>query len=103
VTYRKTPTASPNIERRPAVLVLLDNRAASVRFRDGTTYAMPAAPFVELGMRPGQQFMLVLSYAGKRLSGARIEPFAAASTIERKVMPKIQVRDVNGRLSTRQS
>jgi len=47
--------------------------------------------------------MLVLSYAGKRLSGARIEPFAAASTIERKVMPKIQVRDVNGRLSTRQS
>ena len=77
-------------------------RDAAVRFRDGTTYSLPAAPFIEQDIQPGQQFMLVLQYAGKRLLNARIEPFAAAASIERKTAPKIQVRSINGRLTTRQ-
>jgi len=103
VTYTPRRDAAPNTERRPAILVLLDNKAAAVRFRDGTTYSLPATPFIEQKIEVGQQFMLVLQYAGKRLLNARIEPFAAAVSIERKATPKIQVRNVNGRLTTRQS
>jgi len=105
VTYtpRRDPVPSPNIERRPAILVLRNGRDAAVRFRDGTTYSLPAAPFIEQGIQPGQSFMLVLQYAGKKLLNARVEPFAPASNIERKATPKVQVRSVNGRLTTRQT
>lgn len=46
--------------------------------------------------------MLVRQYAGKRLLNVHIEPIAPASSIERKALPKIQIRSVNGRLTTRQ-
>jgi hypothetical protein len=46
--------------------------------------------------------MLVRQYAGKRLLNVHIEPFAPAPSIERKALPKIQIRSVNGRLTTRQ-
>ena len=47
--------------------------------------------------------MLVRQYAGKRLLNVHVEPVAPASIIERKEMPKIQIRSPNGKLTTRQS
>lgn len=102
MSYTPRREAAPNTERRPAILLAKDGRGVTVRFRDGATYSLPAALFAEHDIQPGQQFMLVRQYAGKRLLSVRVEPIAPAPSIERKVMPKIQIRSVNGRLTTRQ-
>jgi hypothetical protein len=101
-TPRREAAPNQNIERRPALLLTRDSRSASVRFRDGSTYSLPAALFAKHDVKPGEQFMLVRQYAGKRLLNVHIEPIAPASSIERKALPKIQIRSVNGRLTTRQ-
>ena len=105
MTYTPRREAAPNqnIDRRPAVLLTKDSRSATVRFRDGTTYALPLALFAKHDIQPGQPFMLIRQYAGKRLLSVRIEPIAPASSIERKATPKIQIRSINGRLTTRKS
>lgn len=100
MSYTPRATPSQNIERRPAVLLAKDNRSATVRFRDGSIYSLPAALFGN-DIEPGGQFMLIRQYAGKRLLNVHIEPLAAAVSIERKEMPKVQIRNINGRLTTR--
>jgi hypothetical protein len=103
VSYTPRREAASNIERRPAILLAKDGRGVTVRFRDGTTYSLPLALFAKHDIQPGQQFMLVRQYAGKRLLNVHVEPVAPASIIERKGMPKIQIRSPNGKLTTRQS
>jgi hypothetical protein len=104
VTYRKiAPPASPNVERRPGIVLTKNGRGVVVRFRDGTTYSMPAEPFEKQGVEVGHNFVLVLSYAGRTLQGVRIEPTIAREAAAARAVPKIQVRDLRGRLTTRKA
>jgi hypothetical protein len=104
VTYRKiVAQPSPNVERRPGLVLAKNGRGVSVRFRDGTTYSMPLAPFEAQGIETGQNFVLVLTYAGRTLQGVRVEPTIARPAAEHRTTPKIQVRDLRGRLTTRKA
>lgn len=102
-TPRREAAPSTNTERRPAVLLALDSRSATARFRDGSTYSLPAQLFAKHEVQPGEPFTLIRQYAGKRLLNVRVEPVAPAANIKRKVMPKVQVRSINGRLTTRKT
>lgn len=104
MTYRKVaPPASPNVERRPGVVLTKNGRGVVVRFRDGTTYSLPSEPFEAQGVEVGHNFMLVLTYAGRTLQGVRVEPTIARTAVVRATTPKIQVRDLRGRLTTRKA
>ncbi len=103
MTYRKLPPPSPNVERRPGFVLAKNGRGVSVRFRDGTTYSMPAEPFESQGVGPGQNFVLVLTYAGRTLQGVRVEPTVPRPATIRATTPKIQVRDTHGKLTTRKT
>jgi hypothetical protein len=104
VTYRKLPSPSPNVERRLGIVLTKNGRGVSVRFRDGATYSMPLAPFASQGVEVGQSFVLVLTYAGRNLQDVRVElPTVARPAAEHRMTPKIQVRDLRGRLTTRKA
>jgi hypothetical protein len=93
--------AAPNIERRPGILLMYRGAKALVRFHDGGTYAIPAAPLKKIGIAPKQRFrMLVIRDRGKVLD-VRVEPLPEARPSRpEQSMPKVQMR--NGRkLTTR--
>lgn len=102
-TPRREAAPNQNIDRRPAVLLTKDSRSATALFRDGKTYTLPLALFAKHDVQLRQQFMLIRQYAGKRLLSVRIEPIAPATTAREKELPKIQIRSINGRLTTRKT
>lgn len=96
--YRQT---KDQVERKPGRLLSLKGAKAIVRFHDGMTYGLPAAPFRRLGIAQEGHFTLVIRRAGKTIVEIRVEPLARARPSRpRQATPKVYLR--NGRrLATR--
>lgn len=77
------------------MVVRYQGQRAHVRFHDGMTYGMPAAPLVQIGILEGGTFVLVTSWIGKIPIGSRVElPNDARPAADRRSgTPKIVVRD----------
>jgi hypothetical protein len=87
--------AQQRVERRPAVVVKYQAQRAHIRFHDGMTYAMPAAPLLQIGIPEGGSFVIVTTWSGKVPVDSRVEPHAEArpAAERRSGTPKIVVRD----------
>lgn len=89
----KAAAARENVERIPAWLLAYRGDRALVRFHDGTSYSIPAAPLKKIGVQSEQRFMLVVTRVNGSVKEYRVEPMAlprpprAASA-----MPKVVVR-----------
>jgi hypothetical protein len=66
------------VERKPGVLIMFRGNNAVVRFHNGTTYTLPAAPLRQIGIAEGDHFMLVVVRKGKRVVEVRAEPITKA-------------------------
>lgn len=92
---------APNIERTPAVLLSYRGHRAVVRFHDGTTYAIPAAPLKKIGVTPTQRFRLITVREGGEVRDVRVERMPEARPArQRATTPKVQVRE-GRKLTTR--
>ena len=100
--YRQLQAAPKKVvERRLAQLVLIHGPRASVRYIDGTTYTMPAAPLQKLGLLPEDTFVIVIEWVGRSPVSVTAErrPEARGAAPGRP-QPKVMVR--NGlKLTTR--
>jgi len=93
----------PRVERRPAMVVRYQGQRAHIRFHDGTTYAMPSAPLMQIGIPEGGLFTIVTGWVGKTPVESRVEPphDPRPASDRRNVTPKIV--DRNGKkMITRQ-
>lgn len=91
--YRVQPVISN--DRRLAQIVMMTGPRASIRFIDGTTYAMAAEPLRKVGLVSGDMFILITEYRGREVAGVRVErqaPVRGGTPTERAA-PKIMVRD----------
>lgn len=88
-------TQQPRIERRPAMVVRYQGQRAHIRFHDGTTYGMPSAPLMQIGVPEGGTFIIVTTWVGKVPTDSRVEalPSARPPSDRRSGTPKIVVRD----------
>jgi hypothetical protein len=85
-----TPVAE---QRRPITVLAYRGSKAAVRFHDGTTYAVPSAPLVALGVKEGERVVMIVTTAAQRVAGVRYEPFAdARPALEKKGTPRIYAR-----------
>jgi hypothetical protein len=93
--YSTQPRAQPRVERRPAIVVKYQGQRAHVRFHDGTTYGMPAAPLAQIGVPEGGMFIIVTTWVGKTPIESRVEPQSdpRGAADRRSGTPKIIVRD----------
>lgn len=88
-------------ERRIGTLLSVQGNRADARFLDGQVFAMPLAPFSMAGVRPGERFVLVTSYEGKRVVDVKVERNEARlGSVLSAPLPKVQVRD-GAKLTTR--
>jgi hypothetical protein len=84
----------PRIERRPAILMMYRGQVAVVRFHDGQTYSIPAAPLKKIGVEPTQRFRLLIIRLGGQVQDVRVEPLVQPRPARAmQTMPKVQVRD----------
>lgn len=84
----------PQVERKPAVLLLYRGPKAVVRFHDGTTYGIPSEALRRLGTAPGQRFVLVVTRVGGKITEVRVETVAEARpAMTARGTPKVVVRD----------
>ena len=91
----------PNEERKPAVMLSYKGSRAIVRFHNGATFAIPAAPLKKLGVSPGDRFLLIVHRVGKRVKDIRVERIPEARPARPKgVTPKIMFK-AGRRLITR--
>jgi hypothetical protein len=89
-----TVQPAPRVERRPAMVVRYQGQRAHVRFHDGTTYGMPSAPLLQVGIPEGGMFTLVTKWVGKTPVSSHVErPHDARPALGRRGTPKIIVRD----------
>ena len=85
---------APQVERKPATLLIYRGQKAVVRFHDGTTYAIPAPPLRKLDVKPQQRFVLVVTRVAGDVRDVRVEPLAAARPRRtRRPLAKVLVRD----------
>lgn len=85
---------APQVERKPATLVVFRGPKAVVRFHDGMTYAIPSAPLKKIGVTPEQRFMLVITRVAGDVRDVRVEPLARARPArQRRALPKVVVKD----------
>jgi len=77
------------------MVVKYQGQRAHIRFHDGTTYAMPAAPLAQIGVTEGGTFVLVTTWMGRVPVDSRVEllPEARPPLGKRAGTPKILVRD----------
>lgn len=74
-------------------LLFFRGERAVVRFRDGTTVALPAAVFVALGLERGAVFTLVTLRNGGKVVDVRVEAMRpAGQKPARLVTPMVKVR-----------
>lgn len=91
-SYVATPAAVIE-QRRPVTVLGYRGSRASVRFHDGTTYAVPSAPLLALGVKEGERVVMIVSTATQRVVGVRYELFADARPAqERRGTPRIYAR-----------
>lgn len=91
----------PNEERKPAVLLSYKGSRALVRFHNGTTFAIPAAPLKKLGVKTDDRFLLIVQRVGKKVTDIRVEHAPEARPARPKgVTPKIMLK-AGRRLITR--
>lgn len=96
------PERRTSIERRVGTLLSIQGGRASVRFLDGQVFAMPAAPFTAAQVMAGESFVLVTTYEGKRVADVKVARNEARAGSSLAVpLPKVQIRDDNGKLTTR--
>lgn len=70
--YVKRPRL--NLERKLGRLRFIQGDRASVVFRDGMSYALPADPFRRLGLiQPGANFVMVVSRKADAVLDVKIE------------------------------
>lgn len=87
------PAPVAQTERRTAQIVSFQGNRATIRFLDGAVYAMPSDRFTSLALVPGNMFILVTEYQGKRVAGVRVERQAEArGAAPEREQPKIMVR-----------
>ncbi len=99
--HRRKRKAQPNVERRPAVLLEYRGQKAVVRFHDGSTYGIPAAPLKKIGVQPKQRFFLIVVRLSGNVQEVRVEAMAPPRPSRaRQAMPKVVVRD-GKKLTTR--
>jgi hypothetical protein len=91
--YRQLQAPKKVIERRLAQLIVFHGPRASIRYIDGTTYAMPAAPLQKLGLLPEETFVLVIEWSGRNPVSVTAErrPEARGAAPARS-QPKVMVR-----------
>ena len=98
--FQRGPAAQ-NIERRLGVLLMYRGPKAVVRFHDGSTYAIPAAPLKKIGVVPEERFRMIVVREGGEVREVRVERLAAARPPRvGQAMPKVQMRD-GRKLTTR--
>lgn len=81
-------------ERRAGQIRFYGGGRAGVAFFDGSIFSMPSEPFIALGLKPGDRFVLV-AFRGPSgiLLDARIEKVAPPSPpAPKKTTPKIYER-----------
>jgi len=82
------------VERKPGELVMYRGKQAAVRFHGGLTYAVPAQPLRNIGVKPGDRFTMVVVRRGKKVVEIRVEPMAQARPARpRHATPKVYRRD----------
>lgn len=86
-------------ERVVGQILLIRGDSATVRFRDGTTFSMPAKLFVGIQ----KHFVLVKTYTGGRLVNVGVEPLAPATTSPSPKEVKVMQRDASGNVTTRRT
>lgn len=92
---------SATTERRVGMLVSMQGDRASVRFMDGQAFSLPMHLFVAASVRPGEKFVLVTVYQGKRVADVKVEKNEARpGSLLLTPLPKVQVKD-NGKVTTR--
>lgn len=92
---------SSTTERRVGMLVAMQGDRASVRFMDGQAFSLPSRLFVAASVRPGDKFVLVTVYEGRRVADVRVEKNEARpGALLLTPLPKVQVKD-NGKVITR--
>lgn len=92
--YRQAqPAPATQSERRVAQLVSYQGNRATVRFLDGTVYALPSEPLIKLELVPSEMFLLVTEYRGRKVDSVRVERQAEArGAAPERAQPKIMVR-----------
>jgi hypothetical protein len=77
------------------MVVKYQGQRAHIRFHDGMTYAIPAAPLMQIGVAEGGTFVLVTTWVGRVPVDSRVELLSEArpSLGRRAGTPKILVRD----------
>lgn len=84
---------APQVERKPARLILYRGPRAVVRFHDGLTHAIPAKPLRKLDIQPEQLFMLIITRVAGDVRDVRVEPIADARPAQHAATtPKVVVR-----------
>lgn len=83
-----------SVERKPGQLIMYRGKQGVVRFHTGVTYALPAKPLREIGLKPKDPFILVVVRRGKNVVEVRAEPFAPTRPARpRMSTPRVYQRD----------
>lgn len=98
---RRKRAPQPSVERRPAVLLSYRGSKGVVRFHDGKTYGIPAAPLKKIGIAPQERFFLIVVRLEGNVQEVRVErPPPARPPRAAQAMPKVVMRD-GKKLTTR--
>lgn len=83
------------------MLLAYRGKRAVVRFHNGQSYGMPAAPLKKIGVKEGERFRLVTIRLSGVVQDIRVERLAAPRPPRAKQeMPKVVMRD-GRKLTTR--
>lgn len=85
---------APQVERKPATLLVYRGSKAVVRFHDGTTYAIPSQPLRKISVKPEERFVMMITRVAGKVQEVRVEPLAEARPARiMRAMPKVVVKD----------
>lgn len=87
-------SAVPQVERKPAILIVFHGDRAACRFHDGRTIALPSDRLRAAGLAEGSRFMMVTTRQRGRVIDVRFDPIAEARpALERRGTPKMYARE----------